>query len=77
LPIVPSASLGPRCVACGADVGSTWRWCLACGHDPDGLRPDPDGSVVADAEPERSSWLPVVLCVVAIVVIGFLLMPRL
>jgi hypothetical protein len=24
------------CPRCGAEVGATWRWCLACGYDPDG-----------------------------------------
>ena len=72
-----SASLGPTCPQCGASVGSTWRWCLACGHDPDGLRPDPDGDVVSEAEATTSSWVPVVLCIIAMFVIGLLVMPRL
>ncbi len=69
-------ALGPTCPQCGASVGSTWRWCLACGHDPDGLRPDPDG-VVVEPEPQSSSWLPVLLCIAALFVIGYLVMPRL
>jgi len=28
----------PACPECGTEVQSTWRWCLACGFDPDGLR---------------------------------------
>ena len=74
-----SASLGPTCPRCGASVGSTWRWCLACGHDPDGLRPDPDADadLAAGVESTKSSWLPVVLCIVAMFVIGYLVMPRL
>ena len=25
-----------RCPKCHIEVGATWRWCLACGYDPDG-----------------------------------------
>jgi len=44
-----AGSLTSTCPECGTAIQSTWRWCLACGYDPDGLRPAAgDANAVAD-----------------------------
>src|SRR3954452_11255204 len=30
----------PKCPECRVDVQPTWDWCMACGFDPEGLKPD-------------------------------------
>jgi hypothetical protein len=36
----PAFRGSPSCRTCGAEVQRTWRWCLACGYDPDDARPE-------------------------------------
>jgi len=67
----------PACPECGTEVQSTWRWCLACGFDPDGLHEvhEPRVPTDAPAEPAEAtaasrtgtSWT------VVIVIVGLLL----
>jgi hypothetical protein len=45
-----AGSLTSTCPECGTDIQSTWRWCLACGYDPDHLRPVTTGAS-ASSEP--------------------------
>ena len=43
------------CPACGTLYQSTWRWCLACGDDPDGVAPAPIASYTAPAPKPAAS----------------------
>ena len=42
----------PSCPRCHAEVGATWRWCLACGYDPEWLKPQ--GWTPGQAPPART-----------------------
>ena len=50
----------PSCPRCGTEVGATWRWCLACGYDPDGTQ-----KRIRDDHVERhlrkGAWVPAVV----------------
>jgi hypothetical protein len=46
-----AGSLSSTCPECGTDIQSTWRWCLACGYDPDGRRPTADGAPPTPTRP--------------------------
>jgi hypothetical protein len=58
----PAFRGSPPCRMCGAEVQRTWRWCLACGYDPDDARPesplfprDPDGNTKDRATSKASA----------------------
>ena len=57
---VPPGVSTPCCPRCGTEVGATWRWCLACGYDPDGTQ-----RRIRDAHIERhlrkGAWVPAVV----------------
>jgi hypothetical protein len=61
-----------RCPKCKVEVGSTWRWCLACGYDPDG-----SAARVRQAAIERKQseggWLPVIIVLVGLFIGGVIL----
>lgn len=72
--IVDETTKVPSCPQCGTEVQSTWRWCLACGYDPDGLREQHQRRVdpTPEAEPEAagSAWSWLVIVVVALLLGG-------
>jgi hypothetical protein len=57
----------PSCPRCHTEVGATWRWCLACGYDPDGAQ-----LRIRDEHLERhlrkGSWLPVVVVLAGMII---------
>lgn len=64
-----------RCPECGVDVGTTWRWCLACGYDPDGLAPVHARAAGPPVRSEPASWVPVMLCIVVLLVAAAFFVP--
>jgi hypothetical protein len=61
-----------RCPKCNIEVGATWRWCLACGYDPDGSAQRVRQSAI-EARQREGGWLPVVIVVVGLLVGGAIL----
>jgi hypothetical protein len=61
-----------RCPKCKVEVGTTWRWCLACGYDPDG-----SAARVRQAAIERKQneggWLPVLIVLAGLFIGGVIL----
>jgi hypothetical protein len=61
-----------RCPKCKVEVGSTWRWCLACGYDPDGSKQRVRQAAI-EARRREGGWLPVIIVLVGLVIGGIIL----
>jgi hypothetical protein len=61
-----------RCPRCGVEVGATWRWCLACGYDPDGSAYRVRQAAIEERQ-RQGSWLPVAIVVVGLAIGGLVL----
>jgi hypothetical protein len=61
-----------RCPKCGVEVGATWRWCLACGYDPDGSALRVRQAAI-EGRQRQGGWLPVVIVLAGLMVGGLIL----
>jgi hypothetical protein len=61
-----------RCPKCGVEVGATWRWCLACGYDPDGSALRVRQAAI-EGRQRQGGWLPVVIVLAGLLVGGLIL----
>jgi hypothetical protein len=61
-----------RCPKCHIEVGTTWRWCLACGYDPDGSAQRVRQAAI-EARQREGGWLPVLIVLIGLVVGGAIL----
>jgi len=61
-----------RCPKCQIEVGSTWRWCLACGYDPDGSAQRVRQAAI-EARQREGGWIPVLVVLIGLMVGGFIL----
>jgi hypothetical protein len=61
-----------RCPKCHIEVGATWRWCLACGYDPDGSAQRVRQAAI-EARQREGGWLPLAIVLVGLLVGGAIL----
>jgi hypothetical protein len=61
-----------RCPKCQIEVGSTWRWCLACGYDPDGSAQRVRQAAI-EARQREGGWIPVLIVLLGLLVGGAVL----
>jgi hypothetical protein len=61
-----------RCPKCGVEVGATWRWCLACGYDPDGSAVRVRQAAIENRQ-RQGGWLPVVIVLAGLMIGGLIL----
>jgi hypothetical protein len=61
-----------RCPKCKIEVGATWRWCLACGYDPDGSANRVRQAAI-EARQREGGWLPVIIVLVGLSIGGVIL----
>jgi hypothetical protein len=61
-----------RCPQCRIEIGSTWRWCLACGYDPDGSAQRVRQAAI-EARQREGGWIPVLVVVIGLVIGGAVL----
>jgi hypothetical protein len=61
-----------RCPQCNVEVGATWRWCLACGYDPDGSAQRVRQAAI-EAKQNEGGWLPVIIVLVGLAIGGMIL----
>jgi hypothetical protein len=61
-----------RCPKCKVEVGSTWRWCLACGYDPDGSAQRVRQAAI-ERKQNEGGWLPVLIVLAGLFVGGVIL----
>jgi hypothetical protein len=61
-----------RCPKCQIEVGTTWRWCLACGYDPDGSAQRVRQAAI-EARQREGGWVPVLIVLFGLLVGGTIL----
>jgi hypothetical protein len=61
-----------RCPKCQIEVGTTWRWCLACGYDPDGSAQRVRQAAI-EARQREGGWVPVLIVLLGLLVGGTIL----
>lgn len=61
-----------RCPKCHVEVGATWRWCLACGYDPDNSAQRVRQAAI-EARQREGGWLPVVIVLIGLLIGGTIL----
>jgi hypothetical protein len=61
-----------RCPKCQIEVGTTWRWCLACGYDPDGSAQRVRQAAI-EARQREGGWVPVLIVLLGLLVGGAIL----
>jgi hypothetical protein len=58
-----------RCPKCQIEVGTTWRWCLACGYDPDGSAQRVRQAAI-EARQRQGGWIPVLVVMLGLAIGG-------